>query len=193
MTTESEFMRHTDFDATSDPKSRLKPLGRFLFVAGLTLIASRGIDFFSKMPGLPAFWYTNQSMWILIGLGMSASGWRMLWTRQSITVPSWQPSIPGKRFQALTLMVSEGCHLCEEAAAILAKYQTWIPPAIERDIHSDPILTERFSTCVPVVMLDGKIRFRGRIQEILLQRLIEGTPPIEGKSNHFGSSAADLN
>ena len=187
ITTESEFMGHTDFDAISDPQSRLRPLGRFLFVAGLTLIASRGIELFSKMPGLPAFWYTNQSMWILIGLGMSASGWRMLWSRHSRNVPSWQPSLPGKRFRTLTLMVGEGCHLCDEAAAILARYQAWIPHPTEMDIHSDPILVERFSTCVPVVMLDDKIRFRGRIHEVLLQRLIEGTPPIEGKWNRLGS------
>ena len=84
-------------------------------------------------------------------------------------------------------MVSEGCHLCEEAAAILARYQAWIPHATEKDIHSDPSLVERFSMCVPVVMLDDKIRFRGRVNEVLLQRLIEGTPPIDGTLDHFES------
>ena len=29
----------------------------------------------------------------------------------------------------------------------------------------------------PVVEFDGKVRFRGRVSEALLQRLLEGTPP----------------
>ena len=42
-----------------------------------------------------------------------------------------------------------------------------------------PHLVDRFGKCVPVVELDGKVRFKGRINEILLRRLIEGSPPAE--------------
>ncbi len=34
-------------------------------------------------------------------------------------------------------------------------------------------LREQFDTCVPVVEIDGKIRFRGRIDPILLKRLLQ--------------------
>ncbi|MCA9022802.1 MAG: hypothetical protein KDA74_21785, partial [Planctomycetaceae bacterium] len=44
------------------------------------------------------------------------------------------------------------------------------------DIYSDPGLVEQFGTCVPVVAIDGKIRFRGRINEVLLRRLIAASP-----------------
>lgn len=40
------------------------------------------------------------------------------------------------------------------------------------DIDHDPNLRERFDTCVPVVEIDGQIRFRGRVEPTLLQRII---------------------
>jgi len=45
------------------------------------------------------------------------------------------------------------------------------------DIDADPELRSQFDTCVPVISTDGRIRFRGRVNEVLLRRLIEGTPP----------------
>ena len=61
---------------------------------------------------------------------------------------------------------------------ILSRYLAWLPPIERIDIGSDAVLVEQFSTCVPVLVLDGKVRFRGRVSEDLLRRLIEGTPPI---------------
>jgi hypothetical protein len=42
----------------------------------------------------------------------------------------------------------------------------------EVDIDLDPELKARFTDCVPVVEIEGKIRFRGRVNEVLLRRLI---------------------
>jgi glutaredoxin len=64
-----------------------------------------------------------------------------------------------------------GCHLCEEAEALLRKHG--IEPQLV-DIDADPALRERYTTCVPVVVIDGKERFRGRVNEILLRRLLAG-------------------
>jgi hypothetical protein len=44
---------------------------------------------------------------------------------------------------------------------------------IKVDIDSDPELKARFDVCVPVVEIDHKVRFRGRINEVLLQRLLD--------------------
>ena len=71
-----------------------------------------------------------------------------------------------------------GCHLCDEARAILDQYDDYLPPTREIDIDTDRELIEQFGTSVPVVEIDGKIRFRGCVDEILLRRLIEGTPPL---------------
>jgi len=42
------------------------------------------------------------------------------------------------------------------------------------DIDANPALRERYNECVPVVEIDGKERFRGRINEVLLQRILAG-------------------
>jgi hypothetical protein len=35
-------------------------------------------------------------------------------------------------------------------------------------------LLQRYTNCVPVIVIDGKERFRGRIDERLLRRLLQG-------------------
>jgi hypothetical protein len=42
------------------------------------------------------------------------------------------------------------------------------------DIDTDPALRAEFDTCVPVVEIDGRVRFRGRVDEVLLRRLLRG-------------------
>jgi glutaredoxin len=64
-----------------------------------------------------------------------------------------------------------GCHLCDDALALLAKFNL---SAREVNIDDDPKLREQFDTCVPVVEIDGQIRFRGRIDPRLLERLVAG-------------------
>ena len=64
----------------------------------------------------------------------------------------------------------EGCHLCDDAISLLMRYG--FEPSIV-DIDADPMLCEKFTTCVPVVSFDGKVRFRGRINEVLLARIVD--------------------
>ena len=62
-----------------------------------------------------------------------------------------------------------GCHLCDDAEELLARYGLR-PERV--DIDADPALRERYTNCVPVVVIDGKERFRGRVNEVLLRRLL---------------------
>ena len=41
------------------------------------------------------------------------------------------------------------------------------------DIDQDPQLVALYDQCVPVVVIDGRERFRGRVDPRLLARLIE--------------------
>ena len=66
-----------------------------------------------------------------------------------------------------------GCHLCDEAIAILRKNGLAVE---EVDIDDDPDLHSRYDQCVPVVVIDGKERFRGRIDEVLLRRILRSRP-----------------
>lgn len=70
---------------------------------------------------------------------------------------------------AAVLYTRQGCHLCEEAYELLLKYG--LRPELI-DIDTDPELVARYTLCVPVVFIDGQERFRGRINERLLRRLL---------------------
>jgi len=69
----------------------------------------------------------------------------------------------------VVLYTRAGCHLCEEALAALLRHRL-APKLI--DIDGDPALRERFNECVPVVIIDGKERFRGRVNPVLLRRIV---------------------
>lgn len=62
-----------------------------------------------------------------------------------------------------------GCHLCDVACEVLETYGLQ-PKKV--DINSDSSLVERYGWVIPVVFIDGKERFRGRVDEVLLRRLL---------------------
>ncbi len=69
----------------------------------------------------------------------------------------------------IVLYSRQGCHLCDDAAAALKRHGL----EFERvDVDADPELRQRYDACVPVVVIDGKERFRGRVDELLLRRLL---------------------
>ncbi len=70
----------------------------------------------------------------------------------------------------VVLYIREGCHLCGEALAVLHRHG--LKPRIV-DIDSDAELTTRYDLCVPVVWVDGRERFRGRVNEVLLRRILD--------------------
>lgn len=60
--------------------------------------------------------------------------------------------------------------MCEQALGTLAEHGLL---AEEIDIDHEETLRQKFDTCVPVVEIDGKVRFRGRVDPRLLRRLIQ--------------------
>lgn len=69
----------------------------------------------------------------------------------------------------VVLYTRKGCHLCKEAKSLLQQHG--LTPRLT-DIDADPQLQQRFSTCVPVVEIDGRVRFRGRVEPRLLRRIL---------------------
>ena len=69
----------------------------------------------------------------------------------------------------VTLYTRKGCHLCDDAKAMLLGHG--LNP-MEMDIDADLSLREKYTNCVPVVVIDGRERFRGRVDEVLLRRLL---------------------
>jgi glutaredoxin len=69
----------------------------------------------------------------------------------------------------VVLYTRSGCHLCDEAHELLLAHE--IKPDVI-DIDDDPDLQERFGVHVPVVEIDGRVRFRGKIEPVLLRRIL---------------------
>lgn len=148
-------------------------LGTILLLIGLAIL---GIAFFDKggaLPfNLPRTWFLHRFLWL--GVGAISFLWGCLLLRTPRPKEkNWEPSHGGNRFDTLVLYTREDCHLCSQAKDILWEYNDFLPDIEEIDIDEDVFLQERFNNCVPVVELDGKVRFRGQINEVLLRRLIE--------------------
>ena len=67
------------------------------------------------------------------------------------------------------LYTRHNCPLCDEAHRILMEFG--LRPQLI-DIDQDAQWQQRYTNCVPVIWIDGKERFRGRVNRVLLKRLL---------------------
>ena len=74
----------------------------------------------------------------------------------------------------VVLYTRPGCHLCEEARAILERVRADAPFALrERDISADDALHARYLERIPVVTIDGEEAFELEVDEAgLRERLV---------------------
>jgi glutaredoxin len=87
--------------------------------------------------------------------------WLRRWWRGSLT--HWR----------VVMYTRPGCHLCEDAWALLQSERERHGFALEAvDVDTDPGLAERYGSEVPVVVVNGKVRFRGVVKATLLRRLL---------------------
>ncbi len=63
-----------------------------------------------------------------------------------------------------------GCHLCDDAIGMLRHRRLTVRIV---DIDTNPQLQQQFDTSVPVVEIGGKIRFRGKVNAVLLDRIFD--------------------
>jgi glutaredoxin len=81
------------------------------------------------------------------------------------------------RLEQLEMVVytRRGCHLCEAAWERLRQRQRRYGFRLRAvDVDGDPRLVEQYGTCVPVVAVNGRVRFRGVVNPVLLDRLLQG-------------------
>lgn len=91
---------------------------------------------------------------------------------------SRRPRATGLTF---TVYTRTGCCCCHKALELLQEHQPKWGYAIEEvDVDSDPALAARYGTEIPVVLLGGKVRFRGKVNPALLDRLL--TAEARGRS-----------
>ncbi|MSR56561.1 MAG: glutaredoxin family protein [Planctomycetaceae bacterium] len=168
--------------SSQDQPSRLQLVGSLALFAGIAVWVMILLDTAVELPiNLPASWYQQRPLWGVAGLALFAFGWR-LQRHRGLDTDVWNPGPAGRRFRRLIVYSRPDCHLCDDAKAVLAGYLDYLPEIEEIDIDTRPELQERFGTWIPVVELDGVIRFRGRVDELLLRRLIEGSALLSAAS-----------
>lgn len=69
----------------------------------------------------------------------------------------------------VVLYTRVGCHLCDDALQMLQEHGLVIECV---DVDGDPGLRKQYGDSVPVVEIDGRVRFRGRVEPVLLKRLL---------------------
>jgi glutaredoxin len=87
---------------------------------------------------------------------------------------NWWRKAPPLDHLRFTFYTRAGCHLCDDARALLEPYRQRHGFALEVvDVDTDPELVAQHGNCVPVISVDGKVRFRGRVNRVLLERFLQ--------------------
>jgi hypothetical protein len=74
----------------------------------------------------------------------------------------------------IVMYTRQGCHLCDEAWERLKQQQRRYCFSLEtKDVDADPTLAAKYGAWVPVVTVNGQVRFWGRVNAVLLKRLLE--------------------
>ncbi len=178
---------NADMAARSSTRTEwLQLLGSVWLYGGLGLFSLAVIDGVSQLPfTMPGIWYGNEMIWTFFSIVAIVAGMGLAKREERL---DWAPTRGGRRFDTLVLYTRDNCPLCDEAKGILRSYSRWLPASVEVDINEDPELFEQFTNCVPVIQIDGRVRFRGQVSETLLRRLIEGTAPGGSKVSSGCSS-----
>lgn len=90
------------------------------------------------------------------------------WTKRVASVFRFWQRFRRRPRPPARLYTRAGCGLCDEAAQLL-RDEGWQVESV--DIDTDPDLTKRYSLLIPVVEINGRERFRGRVNRVLLRRI----------------------
>jgi glutaredoxin len=121
---------------------------------------------------MPRSWHVNRSLWLMMAFFSLVAGWYLL--RRETPDKPWTSKRRGARFNRVVLYTRRDCHLCHQAKDVLFSFRKWLPPIEEVDVDDDPELAATYGDQIPVVEIDGKVRFRGEVNELLLRRLLSG-------------------
>ncbi len=78
----------------------------------------------------------------------------------------------------VTLYGKPGCHLCEEARAVVAAVRAKRPFELEEvDVSLDPTLWRSYGERIPVVEIDGREAFELHVNRSELARVLDRVRP----------------
>lgn len=85
----------------------------------------------------------------------------------------WPRKAPALDHLEVVLYTRPGCHLCEAAWKQLRHEQRRYRFRLTAvNVDTDPELARQYGNLVPVVTVNGKVRFRGGINWVLWRRLL---------------------
>lgn len=74
---------------------------------------------------------------------------------------------------AITMYMRAGCHLCEEAKALIAPIASEFGASVhEVDVDADPVLRERYTNDVPVIFVGPRFFAKYRVDSEQLRRAL---------------------
>jgi glutaredoxin len=80
---------------------------------------------------------------------------------------------PTAEHLTFTVYTRKQCSCCHKAIDVLEGFRKRYGFRIEAvDVDEDPALVALYDAEVPVVAVDGKVRFKGRVNPALLERLL---------------------
>jgi glutaredoxin len=157
------------FRTVSDASNSTR-LGPLLLITGTAALLVLAVP--DWRAAVPWGWFHRAiPIWLMLALAWTALGVKLLGQSDSTESPLFTGRV-GPRFRRVVLYSRDNCPLCDEAQALLDQYSKYLPPVIVVDISTDEELTRNHGNWIPVVEIDGKIRFRGRVSELLLRRMI---------------------
>ena len=142
-----------------------------LWAAGVLAVIIFVYKWTDLNPPFPTFWFTSRNFHVVICIGLIVLSWlchRHAGGRQDSRAAATLPA-----FQSMVLYGKPDCCLCDRASDLLAEYSHALPEVQKVDISGDEKLESLYAECVPVVEIDGRVRFRGIVSVRLLERLIE--------------------
>jgi glutaredoxin len=85
-----------------------------------------------------------------------------------------RPAVATSKSLVVTVFTRADCPCSRKALDVLEQARDRFPSlAIEAiDVAADPALTETYGATAPVVLIGGKVRFRGLVNRVLLDRLL---------------------
>ncbi len=97
---------------------------------------------------------------------------RTLGTKIRAIWRKWHATSSGRHI-CIDFYTREGCCLCDDALKILASARSRYPFELNLiDVDQAVPLQHAYGTRVPVITVNGRERFHGRVNRVLLERLL---------------------
>jgi glutaredoxin len=77
----------------------------------------------------------------------------------------------------VTLLTRPGCHLCDDARAVLEEVLAGFPEAVleERSIVGEPELEREYAEEIPVVLIDDRVHTIWRVDRARLEKALSAS------------------